>query len=283
MAKLASTADESAAGTKRTPLLRADVVEFRLSDAFRLRVESFALGPGDLIGILGPNGSGKSTLLRLLAGLLSPDHGVVYICGQRVDKMPAAARARALAWVPQRAETPFEWTVYEMVAIGRHPYLASSFRDRDSDRVAVETALIQVGLDGLRERPVSALSGGEWQRALIARALAQDPRILLLDEPVANLDLAYQRQIYELIRRLSSERGIGIVAADHHIDLQARFCDRLMLLDNGEVVVQGSVDQVLVREILERTYRTPLRIGRDSVSGRPTVSWRFEEPPENIP
>jgi len=258
------------------PLLHAQSLRFGHQDRNFLTVNELTVKPGTLLGLLGPNGAGKSTLLRLLAGLLTPRDGVVYICGQSVESVTTERRARCLAWVPQRAETPFEWTVLEMVALGRHPHLGSRLRDRDSDHRVVEGALQQVGLWPLRRRPVSTLSGGEWQRALIARALAQEPQILLLDEPVANLDLAYQRQIYELIRGLCRERGIGAVAADHHIDLQAHFCDELMLLDRGQVRAQGSVDQVLTKELLEAVYRTPLHVRPDPDTGRPVVHWRFE-------
>jgi iron complex transport system ATP-binding protein len=258
-------------------LLRAESVQFGHRGSIFLSVPELNVRRGRLLGLLGPNGAGKSTLLRLLAGLATPQAGVVYICGHRVDKTPVERRARCIAWVPQRAETPFEWTVWEMVSIGRHPYQASRLRDRESDREVVVRALEQVGLAGFRHRSVSTLSGGEWQRALIARALAQEPRVLLLDEPVANLDLAYQRQIYELIRSLCSERGLAVVAADHHIDLQGRFCDELMLLDHGKVAAQGAVEEVLTTGILESVFRTPLRVERDPATGRPTVRWRFEE------
>ena len=132
-------------------------------------------------------------------------------------------------------------------------------------------------MSDLAHRPVGALSGGEWQRALVARALAQEARVLLLDEPVASLDLGYQRQIYELVHRMCREEGIAVVAADHHVDLQGIFCDRLILMDGGRVVIQGTPEEVLRSEILESVYHTPLIVSTDPETGRPSVRWRFHE------
>jgi iron complex transport system ATP-binding protein len=192
-----------------------------------------------------------------------------------VDKLAPRERARLVAWVPQRSETPFEWTVAEMVTMGRHPYAGRRLFDREEDLDVVLRALARVGLSDLADRPVGTLSGGEWQRALVARALAQEARVLLLDEPVANLDLGYQRQIYELVRGMCREERIAVVAADHHVDLQAIFCDRLVLMDRGRVAAQGAPAEVLRREILESVYRTPLDVTRDDETGRPSVRWRF--------
>lgn len=258
------------------PLLLAEGLEIGFGRVPFLAVDRLELWPGELIGLLGPNGAGKSTYLRLMAGLATPWRGLVYICGQRVEKVSPDARARWLAWVPQRSETPFEWTVSEMVALGRHPHHGRGWRDRPEDQELIAKALANVGLSALGARPVGTLSGGEWQRALLARALAQDARVLLLDEPVASLDLGYQRRIYELVRSLCREHGVGAVVADHHIDLQAAFCDRLVLMDAGRVVAQGTPVDVLTPENLEAAFRTPLRVETDRGTGRPRVSWRLD-------
>jgi iron complex transport system ATP-binding protein len=258
------------------PLLLAEGIVFGFGRTTFLSVDRLEVRPGELVGLLGPNGAGKSTYLRLLAGLATPQRGLVYICGQSVEKVSPEARARWLAWVPQRSETPFEWTVREMVALGRHPHHGRAWRDRSEDRYSVAKALMSVGLSKLHGRAVGTLSGGEWQRALLGRALAQDARVLLLDEPVASLDLAYQRRIYELVRSLCRNRRVGAIVADHHIDLQAAFCDRLLLLDGGRLIAQGTPAEVLTSENLEATFRTPLQIEVDSGTGRPRVRWRFE-------
>jgi iron complex transport system ATP-binding protein len=259
-----------------TPLLSAKGIEFGFGHATFLYVDKLDVWPGELVGLLGPNGAGKSTYLRLMAGLATPQRGVVYICGQRVEKVSPEARARCLAWVPQRSETPFEWTVSEMISLGRHPHHGRAWRERPEDQNVVAKALESVGLSTLRNRAVGTLSGGEWQRALLGRALAQDARVLLLDEPVTSLDLGYQRRIYELIRSLCRERGVGAIVADHHIELHAAFCDRLVLMDRGRVIAQGAPAQVLTSANLESVFRTPLRVQVDPETGRPRVSWRFE-------
>ncbi len=262
-----------------TPLLRVEGLEFGYGAQSFLQVDDFELLPGEFVGLVGPNGAGKSTYLKLLAGLATPRRGVVYICGHPVDKLSPAERAKLLAWVPQRSETPFECTVTEMVTAGRYPYLGLRLGEREADRAAVATALRRVGLEPLAERHLGTLSGGEWQRALIARALAQEARVLLLDEPVASLDLAFQRQVYELARHLSREDGIAVLAADHHVDLQALFCDRLVLLSRGRVAAAGSAEEVLREDLLEEVFGTPLRVDRDPHTGRPAVRWRMGQVP----
>ncbi len=260
-----------------TLLLRADGVEFGYSSSKWLQIDTLEVASRSVVGLLGPNGAGKSTLLRILAGLLRPSAGSVSLCGQPLASLSPSQRALRLAWVPQRSETPFEWSVWEMVAAGRHPHLGMRLKDREIDRISIRWAMDRVGLSGLEERPVGTLSGGEWQRAQIARALAQEPSLLLLDEPAANLDLSYQRQIYELLKELCVEKGIGVLAADHHVDLLAQFCDRLILMDDGKIAAQGPVEDVLRGELLERVYRTPLRVETDPATKRPFVRWRFPQ------
>jgi iron complex transport system ATP-binding protein len=260
---------------KPETVLACKGLEFGFGGDPFLFVNELAVQAGELVGLLGPNGAGKSTCLRVLAGLLTPRSGVVYICGHLVDRLSPQERARLIAWVPQRSETPFEWTVLEMVSMGRHPYLGRRLTDREPDRQIVQSALERVGIGPLAERPVGTLSGGEWQRALVARALAQEARVLLLDEPVASLDLGYQRQIYELVREMCHEQGIAVLAADHHVDLQAIFCDRLILMNRGRVAAQGTPEEVLRSTILEAVYQTPLTVQQDAETGRPSVRWRF--------
>ena len=239
-----------------------------------LQVEAVELKGGEFVGLLGPNGAGKSTLLRLLAGLEFASAGTVEICGQSIARISAPERARRLAWVPQRSETPFDWTVREMVALGRYPFLRERLRDRPEDGAVVASALEHVGLDALADRPIATLSGGEWQRALVARALAQEPIALLLDEPVANLDLRYQREISELLRAISTERGVAVLVADHHLDLLAHHSDRLLLLDGGRIVAEGPARDVLTEERLAAVFHTAVRV--EDVDGRPRIFWKFD-------
>lgn len=255
------------------PVLLGEDLQFAYRDAKIIDINRLELFRSEFVGLMGPNGAGKSTLLRLLAGLLQPGHGTVAISGQSLATLSPAVRASRLAWVPQRSETPFDWTVREMVALGRYPFLRERLRDRPEDGVVIERVLSLVGLAALADRPIGTLSGGEWQRALVARSLAQDPGALLLDEPVANLDLRYQRDIYELLRGVTRDRGVAALVADHHLDLLAHYCDRIYLIDAGRIVAHGSPAEVLTEERLEAVYRTPVRIS--SEAGRPRVFWRF--------
>ena len=256
-----------------SPLLARDL-RFGYDGGSFLEVSRLELQRAEFVGLLGPNGAGKSTLLRILAGLERPSSGTVEISGQNLAALSIPARARRLAWVPQRSETPFDWSVREMVALGRYPFLRERLRDRPEDGVAVEAALARVGLAALADRPIATLSGGEWQRALVARALTQEPVALLLDEPVANLDLRYQRGIYELLRSISAERGVAVLVADHHLDLLAHFCDRLLMIDAGHIVAQGTPSEVLTEERLASVFQTAVRV--EEVEGRPRVFWRFD-------
>ncbi|MCC7140766.1 MAG: ABC transporter ATP-binding protein [Candidatus Eisenbacteria bacterium] len=268
--------DNPASGTGKSakpPVLLGEALRFSYQGSNLIEINRVELQPFEFVGLMGPNGAGKSTLLRLLAGLLRPAEGTVTIDGQSLTTLAPVRRASRLAWVPQRSETPFDWTVREMVALGRYPFLRERLRDRPEDGVAIEKVLSLVGLQALADRPIGTLSGGEWQRALVARSLAQDPAALLLDEPVANLDLRYQRDIYELLRGVTQDRGVAVLVADHHLDLLAHYCDRIYLIDGGKIVAHGSPAEVLTEERLESVYRTPVRIS--SEAGRPRVFWRF--------
>lgn len=268
MQKLADSGDP--------PALAAQGLTFSHDGREFLRVERLALRAGTLSGLLGPNGAGKSTLLRLLCGLGRPTAGSVQAAGAELRSLDSTSRARQIAWVPQRSETPFELTVREMVEAGRLPYSRLRLDTRPEDARAVEDAIQSVGLGGMEARLLPTLSGGEWQRAVIARALAQNPRVLLLDEPVANLDLKYQREVYELLHRLCRERRVAVLTADHHIDLQAHYCDELFLLDRGKLRAQGSPSEVVGAPLLSEVFGTPLRVRIDPASGRPRVEWEFE-------
>jgi len=253
--------------------LFAERIVFGHDRGISLQVEHLCLKPGQLTGLLGPNGAGKSTILRLLAGIWRPHGGVIYICGQDVDNLSAARRARLIGWVPQRVETPFDWTVWQMVSLGRSPH-TNRLLDRSEDRRVTSAAIARLGLSRLEERLIATLSGGEWQRALIARALAQEPRVLLLDEPVANLDLGYQRSIYEMVLALARD-GVAVLVADHHIDLLAHYCDRLLLMVDGRIAADGTPAEVLRQDALEGAFATPLAVSTDPATGRPVVRWDF--------
>lgn len=266
-------------GTSGAQVLNARNLEFGYAKKVTLQISDLRFHDSEVVGILGPNGAGKSTLLRLLAGLLKPRSGDVTLEGVgSIRTVPASERARRIAWLPQRMEGSFPWTVREMVAAGRHPYTRGWWPERIADSRAIDAAITRLELGALRDRAVEGLSGGEWQRAAIARALVQEASILLLDEPVANLDLKYQREIYDRLHALTRTARCTVVVADHHLDLLAHYCDRLVLLEQGRIVAAGSSDEVLREEILSEVFGTPVDVTPDPRTGKRRVAWRLGAP-----
>ena len=213
---------------------------------------------GACTALLGPNGSGKSTLLRLLLGILPPRSGSAWFAGRSLGDWPRAEIAREIGVVPQGEELAFPVGVRELVAMGRYPYLGSWRREGAGDRRAVEAAMEQCDVGHLADRLLSTLSGGEQQRARVARALAQEPTVLALDEPTASLDISHEMAIFELLRGLGRS-GVTVLLATHNLNLAARYADRLVLIDGGRVAAEGAPPEVMRRPLLERVYRWPVR------------------------
>jgi iron complex transport system ATP-binding protein len=230
----------------------------------------FAVEPGELTGLLGPNGTGKTTWVRLAAGSLAPQSGTVRLFGRDILSWGAAERARTVAVVPQQSPLEFEFRVHEIVAMGRAPHQGLLGLETEIDRRIVAEALRVTGMEAYGTRPFAALSGGEKQRVVLARALAQDPRLLLLDEPTAHLDLKHRLAIYGLLERLHGE-GITAVVVSHDLNLAAAHCHRLVLFRCGEIVRDGPPADVLRREILRDVYEVDLEVRQDPRTGRPYV------------
>ena len=209
------------------------------------------LRAGELVTLLGRNGSGKSTLLRVLAGTLAPMAGVVELFGRPIGEWTRAELARGVTVLPQGMELPVGFRVAEVVALGRIPHARSWFAAVPEDAEAVERALVDADLIALADRPVGQLSGGERQRVLVAMALAQEPRLLLLDEPTLHLDLAHQLALVELLDRLRRSRGVSVLAVLHDLNLAAGAADRVVLLHDGRLVPaegpDGPIDAALAR------------------------------------
>lgn len=241
-------------------------------EGVRLRVV-----PGELVALVGPNGAGKTSLLRALAGLLAPRRGAVWVGGREVRSLGAAERARSLAVVPAEGVGDAQLAVEEAVALGRLPHRGPLAALTPTDRAAVRWALAATGLAGLADRPLCRLSGGEAQRVLLARALAQEPRVLLLDEPTAHLDLGHQAAFLGLVRRLAAERGLAAVAALHDLNLASLYADRLLLLHRGRVVAAGAPAAVLTAERVGRVYGVAVLVHPHPLAGRPQV---FLAPPD---
>jgi iron complex transport system ATP-binding protein len=214
---------------------------------------------GEFLALLGPNGSGKSTLLRLLLGALRPARGTVRFHGRAVADWPRAGIARRVGVVTQLEELAFPLTVRELVAMGRYPHLGAWRREDAADRAAIARALQLCEVHDLADRPVLELSGGERQRARLARALAQEPRVLVLDEPTAALDIAHEMALFELLARLAAD-GVTVVVVTHNINLAARYAARLVLLHAGRVAAAGAPAAVLTRASIEAVYHWPVAI-----------------------
>ncbi len=214
---------------------------------------------GELVGLIGPNGAGKSSLLRVMAGLQLPDTGTVNLAPvagaplQSISRIPAHQRAQVLAYLPQQEVPAWPLQVEHLVGLGRAPWHKPMGRKSERDKQAIECALQMTELTNLRQRIVTTLSGGELQRALLARVFAGEPHIILADEPIAALDPYHQLHVMELLAR-HAQQGGAVFAALHDLSLAARFCSRLILLQNGKVVADGSPVDVLTTENLELVY-----------------------------
>ncbi|HEX5045265.1 MAG TPA: ABC transporter ATP-binding protein [Candidatus Polarisedimenticolaceae bacterium] len=253
-----------------TPALAFEEVGFSYGHRPVLRDLRLRLEPGELTALLGPNGTGKTTCVRLAAGSLTPQHGVVRLFGRDLRAFAAAERARTVAVVPQEAPLEFDFHVHEIVAMGRSPHQGLLGLESAEDRRAVEDALRVTGMQAHARRPFAALSGGEKQRVILARALAQRPRLLLLDEPTAHLDLKHRLAIYALLQILHRE-GLTTLVVSHDLNLAAAHCRRLVLFRCGEVVADGPPRAVLRREILREVYEVDLEVRSDGEGGAPFV------------
>ncbi len=228
----------------------------------------FAACPGEVVALIGPNGAGKSTLARILAGLLRPTAGQVMLQGRDIADCDPGALARTRSYLPQGATLAWPLTVARLVALGRLPHLAPFSRIGETDRVAIDAALMRADVTDLRDRVVTDLSGGERARVFLARALAVEAPVLIADEPLAALDPGHALSVMELLRA-EAERGVAVVAVLHELTLAARFADRLVLLDRGRVVADGPPAAVLDDDRLARVYR--VTAWRGDAAGAPLI------------
>jgi iron complex transport system ATP-binding protein len=215
---------------------------------------SLAVERGTIVGLLGPNGSGKTTLLRILAGVLAPQSGSVTIDGRPIEQMSRRDLARRVAVVPQETHSTFDFSVIDMVLMGRYPHLGAFELEGAEDQAIARDALAATGTAELEARPFATLSGGEKQRVVIASALAQASDVLLLDEPTAALDLGYQFEITALLRRLNADRGTTMIVSTHDLNLVAALCERVVLLKQGQVVAHGATEATLTPEHIRLLY-----------------------------
>lgn len=255
-----------------SPALEAVEVSFAYhAGAMVLSGASLAVPAGSFLGIVGPNGAGKSTLLHLLSGALAPGSGRVTLEGRPLTDWKRRDVARRIAVVPQSEPHAFPYRVSEIVMMGRTPWLTGLLStETPADHAAVRRAMDAVGIAELACRPTGQLSGGERQMVLVARALAQEPSILLLDEPTASLDLAHQQSIFRLLTRLNAERGLTVVVVTHDLNLAGLYCRSVAVLHRGRIEATGTPADVLRPERLESVYGAALW-GTTSPAGAPII------------
>jgi len=222
---------------------------------------------GSFLGLLGPNGSGKTTLIQLACGALDVDRGSVLIEGRPLSEWGRRELARQIAVVPQKFELAFPYTVEEVVLLGRVPHRGPLGLDSQEDIEIARRAMQATGVDHLCGRRMNELSGGEFKRVVVAKALAQKPRILLLDEPAAHLDVRHQVSLYELIGSIRSETGVTVVSAMHDLNLAAAFCDSIALLKAGRLVCNGTIEEVMTYRHLRDTFDIDIYVGVNELTG----------------
>ena len=253
------------------PLLRLDGVRYRYpgapSDA--LQGVSLAIAPREFHAVLGPNGSGKTTLVRIALGALSPLVGRADVDRRPASTWPRQDLAKLVGVVPQREDNLFPQRVRETVLLGRYPHLSLWGRERAEDHAAVDRALAACDAQHLADRWLWTLSGGEYQRVRVARALAQEPKLLVLDEPGMSLDLKHEMGLFELVLGLVQTEGLGVLMITHDLNLAARFADSLLLLESGRTVASGAPGSVLTQETVEAVFSWP--VAMQTIDGRPQM------------
>ncbi len=254
------------------PLLTLKKVGFRYEKKWAVKGIDLAVNAGEILGILGPNGSGKSTLLKIMDGVLQPQEGEVLLRNSPLTSLGRRELAKEIAMVTQENHFRFSFSALEVVLMGRFPHLRRLQFEGLKDMEIARDALLVTHALTLADRSIHELSGGERQRVLIARALAQEPNLILLDEPTSFLDLKYKREIFHLISALSMNKGLSVALVSHDIDLVSQYCHRLIMLKNGLIFRMGEPDTVITASNIEAVYECPVLVDKNPLSGRPRVS-----------
>lgn len=262
-------------------MIRIDGVEVSFADNPVLDGVDVSIDDGQFVGLVGPNGAGKTTLLRAISGVLKPNSGEVRVDGDPVSALPSKEASRRIAVVPQDTTLSFDFAVEDVVAMGRNPYQSRFSGPGESDREHVESAMERTRVADFADRSITAVSGGERQRVLLARALAQDAPVLLLDEPTASLDINHQVRTLELVRELVDGDGKTVIAAIHDLNLAAHYCDELLLLADGRVRASGDPGTVLSEDHLEDAFGARAVVSRHPVTGSTYVTALPDRPAES--
>ena len=232
---------------------------------------SFAVQPGEILALIGPNGTGKSTLIRAISGVISIKSGDVFSNGENLADLTIRQRAKTLSVVPQARQLGGAFSVEQAVMMGRTPYLSWLRQESEADKAAVKLALEQTSLEAFADRSIAQLSGGEQQRVLLARALAQSTPTLLLDEPTNHLDLQHQTNLLSIVKRLAKEESLTVLVAMHDLNLVSFFADKVALLANGNLECLGTPEEVIRAENISAVYQTPVEIVKHPVTGAPII------------
>jgi iron complex transport system ATP-binding protein len=236
-------------------MISVEKVSFAYQSDPVLREVSFDISAGEFIGIIGPNGAGKSTLLKLLNGILTPYTGKILLKDTPLELHKRKELAKIVGYVPQEFKTAFNFTVHEIVAMGRFPYATPFSRESSVDKKILESSMNATNVLEFKDRLFSELSGGEKQRVVLASALAQEPKILLMDEPTASLDLKYQIGFFEIVKNLQKNQNMTIISVTHDINLVVRYCEKLFVINDGKLVSEGSpgeiVNKTLIRDVFD--------------------------------
>lgn len=232
---------------------------------------SFKIKTGDFLGVIGPNGSGKSTLLKLMSRVLTPQSGRVTLNSRNILHMGLKELSRQIAFVPQETLINFSFTIEEIVLMGRIPHLRRFQNETRNDHAIVQRSLQETDTEHLKDKYINELSAGERQRAIIARALAQEPAILFLDEPTSHLDIGHQIQMLNLIKKLNKDRSLTVLMVLHDLNLASEYCDRLILLEKGRIFKVGTPHEILTYQNIEKVYKTIVVVKENPVSKKPYV------------
>lgn len=247
-------------------------IYFRYTDHWVLEDISIEIKEGEILGIIGPNGCGKSSLLNLLSRLNTHQRGEIYFRDVDLTLMDRSDLAKSIAVVPQESSFLFPFTVREIITMGRSPHMKGRLFENAYDRHVTHEVIKWMDIEGLEDISVTDISGGEKQRVIISRALAQEPEILILDEPTASLDIGHQIEIYNLLVRLNVARGLTIILSSHDLNLASQYCHRLILLHKGKIYASGAPSEVIREDNIENVYGCPVIVDGHPVSGMPRVT-----------
>lgn len=251
---------------------KASNLYFRYTDKWVIEDVSFNICEGEFIGIMGPNGSGKSSLLKLIAKIHIPQAGSICLRGTDISLLRRYDLSRTVSYVPQESSFLFPYTVAESVSMGRIPHLKGKLFEDAYDKKVVTDAMTCVGIDALKDRAITDISGGEKQRAIIARALAQEPDILIMDEPTTSLDIGHQIETFNLLSRLNTERKLTVITSLHDLNLGSQYCHRVILMSRGRIIAIGTPSEVITEKNILDVYGCNVIVDKHPVSETPRVT-----------